>query len=108
MLLTLIAWLTFTANFLHIYYPKLALEKAYELFYSRLGQLTSVGNYWNDPHHQALHYRYNNFLPQLNNEAADFRPKYKRGITKLKNLVLIGGPDDGVIAPWQSRCVFFP
>lgn len=28
---------------------------------------------------------------------------YKSGFTKLKKLVLVGGPDDGVITPWQSR-----
>jgi palmitoyl-protein thioesterase len=28
---------------------------------------------------------------------------YKDGITRLRKLVLIGGPDDGVITPWQSR-----
>lgn len=27
----------------------------------------------------------------------------KLGLTRLQRLVLIGGPDDGVISPWQSR-----
>lgn len=27
----------------------------------------------------------------------------KLGLTRLQHLVLIGGPDDGVISPWQSR-----
>lgn len=27
---------------------------------------------------------------------------YKTGLIKLKNMILIGGPDDGVITPWQS------
>lgn len=27
---------------------------------------------------------------------------YKTGLIKLKQMVLIGGPDDGVITPWQS------
>lgn len=27
---------------------------------------------------------------------------YKEGLTKLNKMVLIGGPDDGVITPWQS------
>jgi palmitoyl-protein thioesterase len=26
----------------------------------------------------------------------------KEGLTKLNKMVLIGGPDDGVITPWQS------
>lgn len=30
----------------------------------------------------------------------------KKNFLKLKNLILIGGPDDGVITPWQSRYMF--
>jgi palmitoyl-protein thioesterase len=41
------------ARFLRLFFPDLVCETAYELFYSRLGQHTSVGNYWNDPHHQV-------------------------------------------------------
>lgn len=29
--------------------------------------------------------------------------EYKENFSKLSQLVLIGGPDDGVITPWQSR-----
>jgi hypothetical protein len=28
---------------------------------------------------------------------------YRDNFSRLKNLILIGGPDDGVITPWQSR-----
>uniref|UniRef100_A0A1B6MNE8 palmitoyl-CoA hydrolase n=1 Tax=Graphocephala atropunctata TaxID=36148 RepID=A0A1B6MNE8_9HEMI len=90
-------------KFLHIFYPNRALKEAYELFYSRMGQLTSVGNYWNDPYHQQLYYEYSEFLPYINNEVDSYAEEdYKSGITKLKRLVMIGGPDDGVISPWQS------
>lgn len=41
------------ARFLHLFFPNLVCETAYELFYSHLGQHISVGNYWNDPHHQV-------------------------------------------------------
>ena len=41
------------ARFLHLFFPDLVCETAYELFYSKIGQHTSVGNYWNDPHHQV-------------------------------------------------------
>jgi len=27
----------------------------------------------------------------------------KLGLTRLQRMILIGGPDDGVISPWQSR-----
>ena len=29
--------------------------------------------------------------------------EYKANFLRLKQMVLIGGPDDGVITPWQSR-----
>lgn len=31
--------------------------------------------------------------------------EWKKNFLKIKKLVLIGGPDDGVITPWQSRWV---
>lgn len=40
-------------RFLHLFFPDLVCETAYELFYSKIGQHTSIGNYWNDPHHQV-------------------------------------------------------
>lgn len=39
----------------------------------------------------------------MNNEKNSTKmPMFKQGLTKLKRLVLVGGPDDGVITPWQS------
>ncbi|XP_049963120.1 lysosomal thioesterase PPT2 homolog [Schistocerca serialis cubense] len=90
-------------QFLHLFFPNLVRETAYELFYSSLGQHTSVGNYWNDPYHKELYYNYSKFLPYINNELeSPYSSQYKYGLTKLDNLVLIGGPDDGVITPWES------
>nr|AIN34684.1 fatty alcohol acetyltransferase [Agrotis segetum] len=91
------------AGFLHLVFPGLVKDTAYELFYSRVGQHTSVGNYWNDPYHQSLYESYSVFLPYINNhilsaKSADF----KNNLLRLKRLVLIGGPDDNVITPWQS------
>ncbi|KAI8427496.1 hypothetical protein MSG28_002028 [Choristoneura fumiferana] len=91
------------AGFLHLVFPGLLKESAFELFYSRVGQHTSVGNYWNDPYHQPLYENYSVFLPYINNhlespKTADF----KSNLLRLKRLVLIGGPDDNVITPWQS------
>ncbi|XP_014280784.1 lysosomal thioesterase PPT2 homolog isoform X2 [Halyomorpha halys] len=91
------------AKFLHIFFPTLACETAYELFYSSIGQHTSVGNYWNDPYHQKLFFEYSAFLPYVNNLVSSESSKlFKKGFTKIKKLVLIGGPDDSVITPWQS------
>ncbi|KAG5897237.1 hypothetical protein JTB14_013141 [Gonioctena quinquepunctata] len=60
-------------QFLHLYFPGLALETAFELFYSRVGQHTSVGNYWNDPYHRQLYYSYSQYLPYVNNEIKSNR-----------------------------------
>ncbi|KRT83616.1 hydrolase [Oryctes borbonicus] len=89
--------------FLHIIFPELALKTAYELFYSYVGQHTSVGNYWNDPYHQDLFYKYSQFLPYINNALLSNRSEeFKEGLANLNKLVLIGGPDDNVITPWES------
>ena len=42
----------------------------------------------------------NKFLPILNTPT---KPEYRTSFMKLDNIVLIGGPDDGVVTPWQSR-----
>ncbi|KAE8746799.1 hypothetical protein FOCC_FOCC006547 [Frankliniella occidentalis] len=90
-------------KFLHLFFPDLTCHTAYELFYSYVGQHTSVGNYWNDPHHQELFFKYSQFLPYVNNQfLSNSSESYKSGFTKLKKLILVGGPDDGVITPWQS------
>ncbi|CAH1984567.1 unnamed protein product [Acanthoscelides obtectus] len=91
-------------QFLHFYFPGLALKTAFELFYSRVGQHTSVGNYWNDPYHHSLYLNYSQYLPYVNNEIIGTKSEeFKNALTKLDMLVLIGGPDDNVITPWQSR-----
>nr|XP_053629027.1 lysosomal thioesterase PPT2-A-like [Cherax quadricarinatus] len=90
-------------DFLKLIFPQYVKETAYEVFYSRVGQRISVANYWNDPHHQTLYYKYSNYLPYLNNELNDtYKKDYRQNFMKLEKLVLIGGPDDGVITPWQS------
>ncbi|XP_041970506.1 lysosomal thioesterase PPT2 homolog [Aricia agestis] len=91
------------AGFLHIVFPGLVKDTAYELFYSRVGQHTSVGNYWKDPYHQTLYEQYNVYLPYINNHIKSVQSEnFKSNILRLKRLVLIGGPDDQVITPWQS------
>lgn len=85
-------------------FPNLIRESAYKVFYTDAGQWISVGNYWNDPHQQELYYNFSVFLPLLNNEIATKRDSsYTEGILNLQKMILIGGPDDDVITPWQSR-----
>ncbi|XP_059617109.1 lysosomal thioesterase PPT2 homolog [Phlebotomus argentipes] len=90
-------------EFLHLIFPNLTVKAAFELFYSFIGQHTSVGNYWNDPHHQDLFYKYSNFLPYVNNAILSTNSsQFREGLLKLDKMILVGGPDDGVITPWQS------
>jgi palmitoyl-protein thioesterase len=81
----------------------LVAKTAYELFYSRVGQHTSVGNYWNDPHEQDLYKKFSIFLPYVNNELpSENSTQFRNSLLKLDKMVLIGGPDDSVITPWES------
>ncbi|XP_053604671.1 lysosomal thioesterase PPT2 homolog [Plodia interpunctella] len=90
-------------GFLHLVFPGLVKDTVYELFYSKVGQHTSVGNYWNDPYHQTLYESYSVYLPYINNHLTSAESgNFKSNLLKLKKLVLIGGPDDNVITPWQS------
>ncbi len=90
-------------SYLKYLFPYYLRETLYEIFYSELGQDISIANYWNDPYHQALYKKYSVFLAQLNNDSSNpHSAAFKKSFTRIKNLVLIGGPDDGVITPWQS------
>ncbi|KAK7076506.1 holo-[acyl-carrier-protein] synthase, partial [Halocaridina rubra] len=90
-------------EFLRLIFPQFIKETVFELFYSRMGQSVSIANYWNDPHHQDLYYKYSDYLPYVNNEIdTSYEKSYRRNFLKLEKLILIGGPDDGVITPWQS------
>uniref|UniRef100_A0A3P9MAV6 palmitoyl-CoA hydrolase n=1 Tax=Oryzias latipes TaxID=8090 RepID=A0A3P9MAV6_ORYLA len=53
-----------------------------------------------DPHHRKQYLEYSNFLPLLNGE-------WRKNFLRIKKLVLIGGPDDNVITPWQSFFGFY-
>lgn len=91
------------AAFLHLIFPDLASKTAYNLFYSYVGQHTSVGNYWNDPHQQFLYRNFSSFLPYINNEIKSYNSsRFRENLLKVEKMILIGGPDDGVITPWQS------
>ncbi|XP_068591246.1 lysosomal thioesterase PPT2-like [Cebidichthys violaceus] len=80
------------------------LKKAvFRICYNKMGQKLSICDYWNDPHHRSRYLRSNNFLPILNGERPHIDIKaWRENFLRIKKLVLIGGPDDGVITPWQS------
>ncbi|XP_069962748.1 lysosomal thioesterase PPT2 homolog isoform X2 [Bactrocera oleae] len=93
----------FGANFLHLVFPDLAANTAYELFYSKIGQHISIANYWNDPLEQDLYHKFSKFLPLINNEIQTYNSsQFKNTLLRLNKMILIGGPNDGVITPWES------
>ena len=78
-------------------------EKISQLCYHPSGQKIAVCNYWYDPTQRDLYLKENVYLPQLNNEVEHSEmQRYKDNFLSLKKLVLIGGPDDGTIIPWQA------
>lgn len=91
-------------DYLRFLFPNYVKENIYKFFYTWKGQLVSVGNYWYDPFHQPLYRKYSLFLAGLNNQTihSTQSDEYRQNFIRLKNLILIGGPDDGVITPWQS------
>nr|CAB3265120.1 lysosomal thioesterase PPT2-A-like [Phallusia mammillata] len=93
-------------SFINWLLPSKLKEDLYRFFYTNYGQLFSIGNYWKDPHHSKQYRKYSSYLAALNNESVQdnfsFPPSWRSNFARLGKLVLIGGPDDGVIAPWQS------
>uniref|UniRef100_A0A7M5TRP7 palmitoyl-CoA hydrolase n=1 Tax=Clytia hemisphaerica TaxID=252671 RepID=A0A7M5TRP7_9CNID len=84
--------------------------------YSDLFQgAVSIANYWKDPRDsmiEAYEY-YSNYVPVILNDP---RSRYynqkdaairKENFLRLKNLVLVGGPGDEIITPWQSALFGF-
>lgn len=90
--------------FLKYLFPGVLVPRLYEIFYTGYGQdRFSIANYWKDPQQIPEYLSNSVFLPILNNETAHANSTiYKTNFLKLKQLVHLGGPDDGVITPWQS------
>ncbi|CAJ1062840.1 lysosomal thioesterase PPT2-like isoform X3 [Xyrichtys novacula] len=88
--------------------PHIEKNKVFPFCYNIIGQGFSICNYWNDPH-QGPRYRNNNyFLARINGDRPDPKMKvWKENFLRIKKLVLIGGPDDGAITPWQSSLFGF-
>ncbi|KAK1895333.1 Lysosomal thioesterase PPT2 [Dissostichus eleginoides] len=80
-------------------FPDFVKKTVFRFCYNRVGQKVSICDYWNDPHHRSRYLQSNSFLALLNGD----RPHaWRENFLRIKKLVLIGGPDDGVITPWQS------
>nr|XP_018896940.1 PREDICTED: lysosomal thioesterase PPT2 homolog [Bemisia tabaci] len=82
----------------------LPYQTGFLVFYNPIVQrAVSISNYWNDPNHQDLYQMTSIYLPYIDNQVlSSSSESYRRSFTKLKNLICIGGPQDGVISPWQS------
>ncbi|XP_058865203.1 lysosomal thioesterase PPT2-A-like isoform X2 [Acipenser ruthenus] len=90
-------------DYLKWVFPTLVKTNLFHFCYTHVGQGLSICNYWNDPHHQDMYLNSSDFLAVLNNERENPDAKvWKNNFLRIKKLVLIGGPDDGVITPWQS------
>ncbi|XP_008279316.1 lysosomal thioesterase PPT2-A-like [Stegastes partitus] len=90
-------------EYLRQVFPKYLKKTVYLACYKKSGQLISICNYWKDPHQRSLYLQYSNFLPLLDGEKPHKDMKaWRKNFLRIQKLVLIGGPDDGVITPWQS------
>jgi palmitoyl-protein thioesterase len=92
-------------NYLGPILPDILVKDAYKLLYTKNGQRISLANYWNDPHHQDLYQKWSAYLAVISNQSSTshtFTPAFRENLLRVKNLILVGGPDDGVVTPWQS------
>ncbi|KAM9737863.1 lysosomal thioesterase PPT2 isoform 1-T1 [Menidia menidia] len=118
-------------DYLKYLFPQFVKSNLFHLCYTAFGQRISICNYWNgetpqtrpgtnkgliqrplkpqlcdlcpDPHHRDLYLNSSDYLALLNSERPNPNStEWKMNFLKIQKLVLIGGPDDGVITPWQS------
>ncbi|TNN61851.1 Lysosomal thioesterase PPT2-A [Liparis tanakae] len=90
-------------DYLRYLFPHFVKSNLFHFCYTSVGQKISICNYWNDPHHRDLYVNSSDYLSLLNSEKHNPNStEWKKNFLKIKKLVLIGGPDDGVISPWQS------
>ncbi|KAL6471502.1 hypothetical protein MHYP_G00201520 [Metynnis hypsauchen] len=90
-------------SYFKYFFPKYIKSKIYHLCYTLFGQKISICNFWKDPHQRERYLKTNNYLALLNGEREHPNiTQWRKRFVSIKKLVLIGGPDDGVITPWQS------
>ncbi|XP_071386073.1 lysosomal thioesterase PPT2-like [Centroberyx affinis] len=90
-------------DYLRWVFPEHVKKTVFHICYNRYGQKFSICDYWNDPHHRSRYLQSSTFLALLNGERPHKQMKaWRENFLRIRKLVLIGGPDDGVITPWQS------
>lgn len=82
----------------------LTKEDAYRVMYTgELQDSLSIANYWRDPFHLDEYLEWSRFLAPINNQTFEENmPKWRESLLQISKLVLIGGPDDGVIGPYYA------
>lgn len=90
-------------------FPNTSTELVYHLLYTSAFQSTlSIAGYWRDPFQHEEYLKYCEFLPELNNEVEKpFSADQKVNFQRPQRMVCVGGPDDGVIMPWESAIYQF-
>ncbi|CAJ1062838.1 lysosomal thioesterase PPT2-like isoform X3 [Xyrichtys novacula] len=95
-------------EYLNRVFPHTMKKTVFHFCYTKIGQKISICNYWNDPHHRSSYLKHSTFLAPINGDRPDPNMKvWRENFLRIKKLVLIGGPDDGVITPWQSSLFGF-
>ncbi|XP_063794217.1 lysosomal thioesterase PPT2 isoform X2 [Pseudophryne corroboree] len=90
-------------DYLRYLFPSYVKANLYRFCYTQFGQGVSICNFWNDPHHHDMYVQSSDFLAPLNSERPEPNiTDWKKNFLRLHRLVLIGGPNDGVITPWES------
>ncbi|XP_070822792.1 lysosomal thioesterase PPT2-A-like [Chaetodon trifascialis] len=90
-------------DYLKWVFPDCVKRTVFRICYNRLGQKVSLCDYWKDPHHISRYLQSNTFLAMLDGDRPhNDMNEWRTNFLRIKKLVLIGGPDDGVITPWQS------
>ncbi|XP_055731889.1 lysosomal thioesterase PPT2-A-like [Salvelinus fontinalis] len=90
-------------NYLKYLFPQFMKFNLFHFCYTSVGQRISICNFWKDPHHMDMYVNSSDYLALLNSERTNPNSTvWKKNFLRIKKLVLIGGPDDGVITPWQS------
>ncbi|XP_041933021.1 lysosomal thioesterase PPT2 isoform X2 [Alosa sapidissima] len=90
-------------DYLKYLFPSFVKSNLFHFCYTSVGQRISICNFWNDPHHRDMYINSSDYLALLNNERSNPNAtQWKNNFLRMKKLVLVGGPDDGVITPWES------
>ncbi|KAL5254498.1 hypothetical protein ACHWQZ_G014070 [Mnemiopsis leidyi] len=78
------------------------------LYSKKVQNVFSPSNFFLEPAMYNL-YKNTRFFPRLNNEVGpdSEKQRQKKNFERLRKFVMVGGPDDGVINPWQSEIFGF-